>query len=151
MSTHAQVARFTPADSLEQKIQARSAKVGIIGLGYVGLPLALLYSEQKFPVTGFDIDRRKVDTLNSGGSYIYRILPTEIALAREQGFAATADFARLHEMDAVIICVPTPLDEHHEPDLSYIEATARAIAPHVREGQLTCWRARLTPAQPRKF
>ena len=136
MSTHAQVASSTPADRLKEKIQARTAKVGIIGLGYVGLPLTLLYSEQKFPVTGFDIDQRKVDTLNTGGSYIYRILPGEIALARQQGFAATSDFVRLREMDAVIICVPTPLDEHHEPDLSYIEATAHAIAPHVREGQL---------------
>lgn len=136
MSTHAQVARFTPADTLKQKIQTRTAKVGIIGLGYVGLPLALLYTDERFPVTGFDIDRRKVDTLTAGGSYIYRILPAEISLACEHGFSATADFARLHQMDAVIICVPTPLNENHEPDLSYIEATAHAIAPHLREGQL---------------
>ena len=90
MSTHAQVASSTPADRLKEKIKARTAKVGIIGLGYVGLPLTLLYSEQKFPVTGFDIDQRKVDTLNTGGSYIYRILPGEIALARQQGFAVGA-------------------------------------------------------------
>jgi UDP-N-acetyl-D-glucosamine dehydrogenase len=110
--------------------------VGIIGLGYVGLPLALLYSEQKFRVTGFDIDQRKVDTLNTGGSYIFRITPEEIGGARQSGFKATADYAKLTEMDAIIICVPTPLNEYHEPDLSFITATAHAIAPHLRSGQL---------------
>ncbi len=105
-------------------------------MGYVGLPLALLFSEQKFSVTGFDIDRKKVDVLTSGGSYIYRIAPTEIQAARAQGFTATADYANISNMDAVIICVPTPLNEYHEPDLSYITATAEAIAPHLRAGQL---------------
>ena len=105
-------------------------------MGYVGLPLALLYVGQKFPVTGFDIDRRKVDTLNQGGSYIYRIETSEIQGARGQGFSATADYSRLTEMDAIIICVPTPLNEYHEPDLSYITATAESIAPHLRAGQL---------------
>ena len=118
------------------KLQARTARVGIIGLGYVGLPLALLFNEQRFPVTGFDIDRKKVDTLNAGGSYIYRIPPTEIAVARQGGFSATADFARLSDMDAVIICVPTPLNEYHEPDLSYITTTAESIAPHLRPRQV---------------
>jgi UDP-N-acetyl-D-glucosamine dehydrogenase len=123
-------------DELKQKIAARTAKVGVIGMGYVGLPLSLLFCEQKFPVTGFDIDPRKVDTLNQGGSYIVRILPEEIAAARSQGFAATADYNRIHEMDALIICVPTPLDEYREPDLSFITATAQSIAPHLRAGQL---------------
>jgi UDP-N-acetyl-D-glucosamine dehydrogenase len=121
---------------LKQRIERRQARVGIIGLGYVGLPLALLYSEQKFRVTGFDIDERKVKTLSEGGSYIYRILATEIQEARSKGFEATSDYARLTEMDAVIICVPTPLNEYHEPDLSYITDTAHAIAPHLRAGQL---------------
>src|SRR5689334_10529102 len=124
------------ATDLKSKIEKRQAQVGIIGLGYVGLPLALLYSEQKFRVTGFDIDKRKVDTLNTGGSYIFRITPEEIAGAREVGFKATADYAKLTEMDAIIICVPTPLNEYHEPDLSFITATAHAIAPHLRSGQL---------------
>jgi UDP-N-acetyl-D-glucosamine dehydrogenase len=124
------------ATDFKSKIEKRQAQVGIIGLGYVGLPLALLYSEQKFRVTGFDIDQRKVDTLNTGGSYIFRITPEEIAGAREFGFKATADYAKLTEMDAVIICVPTPLNEYHEPDLSFITATAHAIAPHLRSGQL---------------
>jgi UDP-N-acetyl-D-glucosamine dehydrogenase len=122
--------------ALKQKIEARQSKVAIIGMGYVGLPLALLYVGQTFPVTGFDIDRRKVDTLNDGGSYIYRIETSEIKDALAHGFTATADYSRITEMDAVIICVPTPLNEYHEPDLSYITATAEAIAPNLRSGQL---------------
>lgn len=121
---------------LKSRIERREARVGIIGLGYVGLPLALLYSEQKFKVTGFDIDQRKVDTLSKGGSYIFRITPAEIHDAQANGFTATADYPKLTEMDAIIICVPTPLNEYHEPDLSYITSTAEAIAPHLRAGQL---------------
>jgi UDP-N-acetyl-D-glucosamine dehydrogenase len=123
-------------DQLKQRIQQRRARVGIIGLGYVGLPLALLYSEQKFAVTGFDIDQRKVDVLAQGGSYIYRISPEEIQAAKAQGFSATSNYSLIGEMDAVIICVPTPLNEYHEPDLSFITDTTHALAPHVREGQL---------------
>jgi len=123
-------------DQLKKKIQQREARVGIIGLGYVGLPLALLYSEQKFKVTGFDIDARKVDTLAKGGSYIYRIEPKEIQAAKANGFTATSDYAQLEAMDAIIICVPTPLNEYHEPDLSFITDTTHSIAPHLRAGQL---------------
>lgn len=118
------------------RISTRQAQVGIIGLGYVGLPLALLYAGQNFPVTGFDIDQNKVDALNSGKSYIYRIPAEEIQEARTKRLRATSDFSRLAEMDAIIICVPTPLDEYHEPDLSFIRNTARAVAPHLRVGQL---------------
>jgi UDP-N-acetyl-D-glucosamine dehydrogenase len=121
---------------LKTKIEARQARVAVIGLGYVGLPLALLYTEQKFPVTGFDIDQRKVSTLAQGGSYIYRIPATEIQEARARGFEATADYSRVSQMDAIIICVPTPLNEYHEPDLSYITNTAQAFAPYLRAGQL---------------
>ena len=121
---------------IKNRIATRQARVGIIGLGYVGLPLALLYSEQKFPVTGFDIDQKKVDTLNRGGTYIFRITPEEIAAAMANGFKPTADYAQLTEMDAIIICVPTPLDEYHEPDMSYITDTAHAVAPHLRAGQI---------------
>src|SRR6202161_118095 len=103
-------------DQLKTKIQQRQARIGIIGLGYVGLPLALLYSEQKFQVTGFDIDARKVDTLAKRGSYIYRITAEEIQAAKAQGFTATSDYAQITQMDAIIICVPTPLNEYHEPD-----------------------------------
>jgi UDP-N-acetyl-D-glucosamine dehydrogenase len=126
----------TPVEQLKNRIAQRQARVGIIGLGYVGLPLALLYSEQKFPVTGFDIDQRKVDTLAQGGSYIYRIAPEEIQTARAQGFSATSDYSQIRAMDAIIICVPTPLNEHHEPDLSFITNTTHAIAPHLRASQL---------------
>ena len=114
----------------------REARVGIIGLGYVGLPLALLYSEQQFSVTGFDIDQKKVDTLTRGGTYIFRITPEEIAAAKANGFKATSNYSQLSEMDAIIICVPTPLSECHEPDLSYITNTAHAVAPHLRAGQI---------------
>ena len=124
------------AEQMRARLEGRTAKIGIMGLGYVGLPLALLFSEQKFPVTGFDIDKKKVDTLNSGGSYIYRILPAEIGAARANGFTATADPSKISEMDAIIICVPTPLNEYREPDLAYIRDTAEMIAPHLRAGQL---------------
>jgi len=121
---------------LKTRIDSRQARIGVIGLGYVGLPLALLYAEEKFRVTGFDIDQHKVATLTAGGSYIYRIPPTEIQAAYLRGFCATADFSDLKSMDAIIICVPTPLDEYREPDLSFITNTAEAIAPHLRAGQL---------------
>src|SRR5207248_2626060 len=121
---------------LKNKIEQRRAQVAVIGMGYVGLPLALLYSESGFSVTGFDIDERKVSTLNRGGSYIFRITAPEIQQARQQGFTATSDYSLLESMDAVIICVPTPLNEYHEPDLSYITGTAASIAPHLRAGHL---------------
>jgi len=127
---------ITLFSELQHKIEQRQARVAIIGLGYVGLPLALLYSEQKIPVTGFDIDERKVAALAKGESYIFRIPATEIQQARSQGFTATSDYSQLTRMDAIIICVPTPLNEYHEPDLSYITNTAEAIAPHLRAGHL---------------
>ncbi len=123
-------------ESTKDKIKQRQARVGIIGLGYVGLPLALLFTEQKYKVTGFDIDQRKVDTLAQGGSYIYRIAKEDIQAANAQGFSATSDYARIEDMDAIIICVPTPLNQYHEPDLSYITDTTHAIAPHLQPGQL---------------
>ena len=125
----------TLSSQLTARIASRQARVAIIGLGYVGLPLALLYTEQKFRVTGFDVDQRKVDTLNAGGSYIFRIPPEEIQRARSGGLTATSNYPQIAEMDAIIICVPTPLNEYHEPDLSYITNTGHAIAPHLRAGQ----------------
>ncbi len=121
---------------VQQKIKDRTAKIGVVGLGYVGLPLALLFSEENFAVTGFDIDPGKVQTLNSDGSYIVRIPGSEIAAARKRGFSATADYEQLRAMDAILICVPTPLDAYHEPDLSFIRNTVEAIAPRTRTGQL---------------
>jgi len=130
------VVTATRVSELKSKIEQRQARVAVIGLGYVGLPLALLYSEQGFPVTGFDIDERKVSTIAAGGSYIFRIPAPEIQKARSQGFSATSDYTELEQMDAIIICVPTPLNEYHEPDLSYITGTAEALAPHLQPGQL---------------
>jgi len=130
------ISTATLFSELKTRIGTRQARIGVIGLGYVGLPLALLYTEAKFRVTGFDIDQHKVATLTSGGSYIHRIPPTEIQSARSRGFCATGDFSTLRDMDAIIICVPTPLDEYREPDLTFITDTARAIAPHLRAGQL---------------
>jgi UDP-N-acetyl-D-glucosamine dehydrogenase len=119
-----------------KRIESRTAKIGVIGLGYVGLPLSLLLSEAGFNVTGFDIDEKKVVDLTAGRSYIFRIPSEEIGSAREKGFSATTDFAHLSDQDAIILCVPTPLTEHREPDLSYVENTAKAAAPWIREGQL---------------
>jgi UDP-N-acetyl-D-glucosamine dehydrogenase len=119
-----------------ERIQNKTASVGVIGLGYVGLPLSLLMSDSGLKVTGFDIDQKKVDCLETGESYIYRIPRTEIARAREQGFRATSDYAELSRQDAIIICVPTPLTKYREPDLSFIEKTAEAIAPWLVEGQI---------------
>jgi UDP-N-acetyl-D-glucosamine dehydrogenase len=132
---------MTPAaigsfEQLKRKIESRQAHVGIVGMGYVGLPLALLFSEERFNVTGFDIATDKVATLNAGGSYIVRIPPEMIQQAKGTGFHATANYSEIAQMDVVIICVPTPLNEYHEPDLSFVTSTVHAIAPHTHEGQL---------------
>jgi UDP-N-acetyl-D-glucosamine dehydrogenase len=126
----------TTLPEIKERIQSREARIGIVGMGYVSLPLALLFSAERFRVTGFDIAGSKVETLNSGGSYIVRILPEHIQEARKAGFQATSDYSEVANMDAVIICVPTPLNEYHEPDLSYVTGTVQSIAPYVREGQL---------------
>lgn len=117
-------------------IQNRTARLGVVGLGYVGLPLAMLYARAGFPVTGFDVDLAKVESLNAGRSYIQRILPEEIQQLQEKGFSATANYEVIRQMDAVMICVPTPLDEHQGPDMAYIESTARALAPYLKPGHL---------------
>jgi UDP-N-acetyl-D-glucosamine dehydrogenase len=119
-----------------RKLKTRTARIGVIGLGYVGLPLSLLLSDAGFTVTGFDIDEQKVADLEAGRSYIFRIPADEIESARKQGFTATTDFAHLSKQDAILLCVPTPLTEHREPDMSYVESTARSVAPWIQEGQL---------------
>jgi UDP-N-acetyl-D-glucosamine dehydrogenase len=115
----------------------KGIKIGIIGQGYVGLPLALRFADVGHHVTGFDLDPVKVKKLNAGESYIQHI-PSEKIRQHVQAkhFDATSDFARIREMDAVLICVPTPLDERREPDLSYVEQTAISIAPHLQRHQL---------------
>ncbi|MGA2071919.1 MAG: nucleotide sugar dehydrogenase [Terriglobia bacterium] len=119
------------------RVDASTARVGVIGLGYVGLPLALLFAREGFAVSGFDIDPNKVAKLARGESYIGHIPAASITEQVEQKrFRATADFAHLRDMDAILICVPTPLDSHREPDLSYVRSTAEAIAPNLQRGQL---------------
>ena len=130
------MATATILDGLDSRVQTRQARIGVIGMGYVGLPLGLLFSAEKFTVTGFDTDRSKVDRLQAGGSYIARIDSAEIADAQKSGFSATDNYRQIEEMDVVIICVPTPLDEFRGPDLSFITRTAESIAPHLRAGQL---------------
>ncbi len=152
------------AEQLQEKIDNRTALVGIIGLGYVGLPLALAFTEKGFNVLGFDTDPEKVDKINRGESYIKHLDPTRlkkatghevddpsggggaefkiensklrIAASAPPKFEATADFTRLDEPDAVLICVPTPLGPHKEPDLQYVESSAQAIRQTLRPGQL---------------
>src|SRR3974390_1475126 len=112
-------------------------KVAIIGCGYVGLPLALRFAEAGHRVTGFDTDPEKVRLLNAGKSYIEHIQQTKIQqYVNSRFFGATTDFSKLREVDAILICVPTPLNEYREPDLSYVEETAKSIQPHLQKGQL---------------
>lgn len=122
---------------LLSQLESRKAKIGIIGLGYVGLPLVLRFGEEGFKVIGFDVDPQKVSKLNAGQSYIRHIDGGRLqSLVNAKGFEATSDFARLGEADCVIICVPTPLTEKKDPDLQYIEKTASALVKTLRKGQL---------------
>ena len=124
---------------LKDRIARRECTVGVVGLGYVGLPLVLRFGEVGFRVMGFDIDVAKVDQLNSGTSYIEHVpAPRVQALLDARRFEATADLGRLGEPDAVIICVPTPLTQHRDPDLRFIERTADAVAATLRRDQLVC-------------
>lgn len=123
-------------DQFLSKIADKSAVIGIVGLGYVGLPLMLRFNEVGFRVLGFDIDQSKVDALMAGQSYIEHIPAAGIAAAREQGFEATTDFSRAPEADALILCVPTPLNKYREPDLSFVINTIDSLVPHLRAGHL---------------
>ena len=124
-------------DELLKKINSKTAKVGIIGLGYVGLPLALEFSLKGFKTIGFDIDAKKIPLLNSGKSYIKHIGGEKVHQAiQSKNFYATTDLSKLVEVDAIIICVPTPLTEHREPDMTYIVDTAKMIQKYLRKGQL---------------
>jgi UDP-N-acetyl-D-glucosamine dehydrogenase len=126
-----------PIDRKPEFFKGAQLKVGIIGCGYVGLPLALRFAEAGHKVTGFDTDPGKVSMLNAGKSYIEHIQQTKIQqFVNSKHFNASNDFTRLKEVDAIIICVPTPLDERREPDLSYVEQTATAIYPNLQRGQL---------------
>jgi UDP-N-acetyl-D-glucosamine dehydrogenase len=128
--------RLSSLSAWTARVTKRTARVGIVGLGYVGLPLTLLFSDERFRVTGFDVDVAKIARLNAGRSYIHRIDPEHIAAAQRSGFRATADFAEVAALDAILICVPTPLGDCHIPDMQYVVATIEAIAPYLHAGQL---------------
>jgi len=122
---------------LLQKVNDKTFVVGIVGLGYVGLPLGLEFAEKEFNVLGFDMDQRKIDFLSKGETYIKHIPTERISKSVNSGYLkSTTDFTRMPEVDALIICVPTPLDEHREPDMSYVEGTAKTIQKYLRKGQL---------------
>lgn len=123
-------------EQLISGLTARGATIGIIGLGYVGQPLALLYAESGFEVLGFDVDERKVAELNAGHSSIEHIDDTAIELAIRRGFRATSNVAKMSQADALIICVPTPLNKYREPDLSFVVDTLETLLPHLRPGQV---------------
>lgn len=122
--------------ALIEKLASKQATIGIVGLGYVGLPLMLRYTEVGYKVIGFDIDPSKAEKLNKGESYIEHIAPQMIANAVKNGFEATTDFSRSAEADALIICVPTPLSKYREPDLSFVTNTTDALVPYLRKGQI---------------
>lgn len=119
-----------------QKFKDKTAKIGIVGLGYVGLPLMLRYVDVGYQVLGFDIDGTKVQKLNQGQSYIEHIPAEKIAAARATHFEATTDFSRIGEVEAIILCVPTPLNKYREPDISFVINTTDAVKPYLREGQI---------------
>lgn len=120
-----------------ERIQQKDAVIGVVGLGYVGLPLVLAYARAGFRTLGLDIDTSKIDHIHAGTSYIKHIPTVQVADARTSGkLDATVDFSRIAECDAIILCVPTPLDEHFEPDLSYVTDTLESIVPHLRAGQI---------------
>jgi UDP-N-acetyl-D-glucosamine dehydrogenase len=138
-------------EALIARFHARNAKIGIVGLGYVGLPLLRAAVEKGFPALGFDIDRSKVDVLNAGGSYIRHIEAESIArLRREDRFSATDDFRRLGEVDAIILCVPTPLTRQREPDLTFVVRTTESIAPYLQPGQLVVLESTTYPGTTRE-
>ncbi len=131
---------MTPSDHKQQlldAIAARRAQIGIVGLGYVGLPLALSFFEREFSILGFDVDHKKVEALDRGEMYLQHTNAGALeTMVTSDRFAATSDMSRLGEPDAILIAVPTPLTPQREPDLSYLESTARQLAPHLRPGQI---------------
>ncbi len=137
MLTQAELGKAEMIDRKPDYFKGSQLKVAVIGCGYVGLPLGLRFAEAGHRVTGFDVDPAKVEKLNSGQSFIGHIPSARIQqYVRSKHFGATTDFSRLAQADAIIICVPTPLDQRREPDLSYVEQTARSIQPHLQPGQL---------------
>ena len=137
-------------NNLLKKITDKSATVGIIGLGYVGLPLIIRFAEEKFKVIGFDIDTEKCRALNSGESYIRHISAESIQIALKNGFTATTNWSNIAEVDCMLICVPTPLGPNNTPDLQYIHSTLKSVKKYLKKGQLLIWKVPLTLALLRK-
>jgi len=123
-------------NTLKKKLNDKSAVIGIVGLGYVGLPLAIRYAEVGYKVLGLDVDPKKAEDIANGKTYIKHIPDASIQSATERGFEATTDFANASKADALILCVPTPLDDHREPDLSFIIDTLESLLPYMRKGQV---------------
>ncbi|MBF0551485.1 MAG: nucleotide sugar dehydrogenase [Deltaproteobacteria bacterium] len=147
---------MTPEDGLNQeralleKIKGREAITGIIGMGYVGLPLAIEFAKAGFPVISLDIDEHKVNRINAGKSYIGHIPNQAIKFLSEHNCLATSDFSRLGETDCVLICVPTPLTRNHEPDVGFIRSTAETIARYLHPGQLVVLESTTYPGTTRE-
>ena len=121
----------------KEKIHDKTFRVGVIGLGYVGIPLSLGFARNGITVTGFDIDEKKIKLLSNGESYLEHIPSKDIAECVKSGhLEATASFDRIGDVDGIILCVPTPLDNHLEPDLSFVESTLKQIVPYLRKGQI---------------
>ena len=140
-----------PHNKLIERIKDRKAVVGVVGMGYVGLPLTRSFHDAGFNCIGFDVDATKVKKLNAGQSYIKHITPEFLKEAIKRGaFRATADFAELKKVDAIIICVPTPLTKMREPDMSYVSATCETIAKHLRKGQMVSLESTTYPGTTRE-
>ena len=138
--------------TLKGRILDKTAKIGVIGLGYVGLPLVGTFSGRGYKVVGFDVDETKVEQLTAGKSYIRHIPSKAIKQRIHEGlFRATTDFSEISTVDAIIICVPTPLTKSREPDLSYVEGTAEAILPHLHRYQLIVLESTTYPGTTGEF
>lgn len=136
---------------LIEKLKKKTATIGVLGLGYVGIPLALAASRAGLRVVGFDVVQSRVDKLNQGKSPIKHIPPDDISTMKKAGFEATTDFSKAFECDALIICVPTPLNQYREPDLSFVVSTMELISPYLREHQLLCLESTTWPGTTKEI
>ena len=137
--------------SIDKKIKSRSATVGVVGLGYVGLPLAVAFSEAGFKVLGFDVQQKRVDLVNQGKSYIADVSKARLSSALAKNLLeATTDQSRLKEVDAMCICVPTPLTKTKDPELSYVISESEAVSKHLQKGQLVVLESTTYPGTTRE-
>ena len=139
-------------DEIKSMIDRREFRVGVVGLGYVGLPLAVEFAKAGFHVTGFDVDQKKVDLLNDGKSYIPDVSQDTLGeLVKDGLLDATTDFSRIKEMDGIIICVPTPLSKTKDPDMRYIQSATHSIAGNLREGHVISLESTTYPGTTDEF